>query len=190
MPAPLSLCVLLYNCNAVGSWGSADGWRCVKSRWLESADASRNQFVFSADHILASHRGFSGLVKSQVRQPEVNRSCCCFSTTIQLSQRIPVRYSWCKELPAAARQRSPALHCFSGLQKSRQVEAALFAVPYKDNRAFKNSNPPLKDPWGSLGRAPSTCRQDCLDASLGLREAANGAFHQRWINGRNGSGPK
>lgn len=101
VPAPLNLCILLYNCNAVGSWGSADEWCCVKSQWL---NLLMPQLVFSSDHIFRSHHSFSGLVKSQVQQPEVNRSCCCFSTTIQLSQWDTAGAGSCQQLPGSTAQ--------------------------------------------------------------------------------------
>lgn len=58
-----------------------------------------------------------------------------FSTSVQPCQLIQ---------PAVAGQHSLAF--FPWLTEKQVDEGSLFSGPYQDNKAFENSNPPLKDP--------------------------------------------
>lgn len=187
MPAPLNLCILLYSCNAVGSWGSADEWCCVKSQWLNlpmPQDTSLSSLQTTSS---ASHHSFSGLVKSQVQQPEVNRSCCCFSTTIQLSQRDTAGAGSCQQLPGSTAQ--PCIVSVAYIKAGRWKKHCLLCLT-KTIRLLRIQILPWNILEAALGELPQYAGRICLDASLGPCEAANGAFHWRWINSRNGSGLK
>lgn len=183
MSAPLTLCILLYNSNAVSSWGSADNWRSVNSQWLNllmPQDTSLSSLQITSS---ASHGSFSGLVKSQVQQPQFNRSAavspphfCC-----------PVRYSQCRELPATARQHTPALLCLSGLQKAGRWKKHCLLCLTKTKRLLRIQISSWKILEVTLGKLPQHAGRIVSDSSLGSCKAENGAFHWRWIRSHDGS---
>lgn len=138
-----ALRILLSNCSAVSSWGSADEWCCVKSHWI--CWCLKAPVLSCLQTTSASHHSFPGW-----ENPKFSSLCCCFSTSVQPSQLIQ---------PAVAGQHSLAF--FPWLTEKQVDEGSLFSGPYQDNKAFENSNPPLKDPWGSLGQVSSLGRENC-----------------------------
>ena len=167
-------CILLYNCNAVGSWGSTDQWCCVKSQWLNLLVPQDTSLSSLQNTSSASHRSFWGLVKSQVQQPEVNRCCCCFSTTIQLSQWETASAGSCQQLPG-----STAQLCIVSVacRKAGRWKKHCLLCLTKTIRLLRIQILPWKILETALGELPQHAGRIVSEASLGPCEAANRAFH-------------
>lgn len=103
---------------------------------IESVDSSRCQFVFFADHISKSSQlsSVSKITSSSARSQWI------LLPFLYHNSAVPVRYSWCRELPGSTAQ----LYIVSVAFRKAGRWKKQFAVPYRDNKVLKNSNPALK----------------------------------------------